>query len=340
MLDLIPLPSSTAAAGSGGDLPDFVREAIADSVSPNTKANYASQLRKFSAWCQKSGRTPLPASPETVAAYLGALHAAGASPSTLTVARAAIKAAHAAADAPDPTTAAQVRKAAAGFARQSARAGRVERKAREFTLSDLSATLSAIPADDLLGVRDRALLAFGWWSSMRRAEIAAVRVEHLTSNPDGSITVLIPISKGDKAAAGQYVQIIPTGGAQCPVRLLSAWLNESGLKSGYLWSPFDMRAHAWRFGRAIDGKDFARILRRRAVAAGIEASRVSGHSTRRGWINAALRAGASALQIREQTRHKSDNTLQRYVVETGAQARKASGLILAAAAAVDSPSRP
>ena len=55
-----------------------------------TGASYASQWNRFVAWCEASGRSSLPASPEHVAAYLKDRWESGAKPSTLKVAAAAI----------------------------------------------------------------------------------------------------------------------------------------------------------------------------------------------------------------------------------------------------------
>ena len=53
-------------------------------------ASYASQWNRFVAWSQASERSPLPASPEDVAAYLEDRWQSGAKPSTLKVVAAAI----------------------------------------------------------------------------------------------------------------------------------------------------------------------------------------------------------------------------------------------------------
>ena len=55
-----------------------------------TGASYASQWNRFVAWCEASGRSSLPASPEHVAAYLRDKWESGAKPSTLKVVVAAI----------------------------------------------------------------------------------------------------------------------------------------------------------------------------------------------------------------------------------------------------------
>ena len=59
-----------------------------------TGASYASQWNRFAAWCEASGRSSLPASPEHVAAYLKDRWESGAKPSTLKAMAAAIARSH------------------------------------------------------------------------------------------------------------------------------------------------------------------------------------------------------------------------------------------------------
>ena len=59
-----------------------------------TGASYASQWNRFVAWCEASGSSSLPASPEDVAAYLKDRWESGAKPSTLKVVAAAIARSH------------------------------------------------------------------------------------------------------------------------------------------------------------------------------------------------------------------------------------------------------
>ena len=59
-----------------------------------TGASYASQWNRFVAWCEESGSSSLPASPDDVAAYLKDRWESGAKPSTLKVVAAAITRSH------------------------------------------------------------------------------------------------------------------------------------------------------------------------------------------------------------------------------------------------------
>src|SRR6266852_6329162 len=59
--DLVPLPLPSL---------EQVREYVRASKAENTLRGYQSDWRAFCAWCEGHGLCPLPASPETVAAYI------------------------------------------------------------------------------------------------------------------------------------------------------------------------------------------------------------------------------------------------------------------------------
>ena len=66
------------------------RQATSGFDRKRTGASYASQWNRFVAWCEASGRSSLPASPDDVAVYLKDRWESGAKPSTLKVVVAAI----------------------------------------------------------------------------------------------------------------------------------------------------------------------------------------------------------------------------------------------------------
>ncbi len=70
------------------------RPATAEFDGKRTGASNASQWNRFVAWCEESGRSSLPASPEIVVAYLKDRWELGAKPSTLKVVAAAIARSH------------------------------------------------------------------------------------------------------------------------------------------------------------------------------------------------------------------------------------------------------
>jgi hypothetical protein len=70
---LIPLPAEGAEIALPEALVERAKDYMAEALSPRTRAAYSHWWRRFTGWCQCHGRQPLPASPETVAAWLTAL---------------------------------------------------------------------------------------------------------------------------------------------------------------------------------------------------------------------------------------------------------------------------
>jgi len=66
--DLVPLRSLTSPVVL--PLPEQVREYIRASKAENTLRGYSSDWGDFCAWSEAHGLSPLPASPESVAAYI------------------------------------------------------------------------------------------------------------------------------------------------------------------------------------------------------------------------------------------------------------------------------
>src|SRR5207247_176310 len=105
--------------------------------------------------------------------YISAL--AGAAPpakvSTVRRRLVAISQAHKAAGHPSPTASEIVRKCVAGIGR---RLGSRPRQVTALRLSQLRDLLGATPEDDLLAVRDRAILLVGFAGGFRRSELSGL----------------------------------------------------------------------------------------------------------------------------------------------------------------------
>ena len=87
----------------------------------------------------------------------------------------------------------------------------------------------------IAGARDKALLLIGFAGSLRRSELAALRVEELTWHRKG-ITIRIPRSKTDQEGEGREVEILlGVHDLTCPVMALENWLKISGVKDGQVF---------------------------------------------------------------------------------------------------------
>ena len=200
------------------------RAAAEASRAPSTERAYAADWRDFAAFAARIGRRRQPAEPETVALYVADLARRGRRPATIARKLAAIAVFHRAAGEPSPTEHDVVRAVVRGTRRQL---GVAQPQKTALELEPLRTVLAPIAADPR-GRRDRALLLIGWAAALRRAELAALRVDDVRFEPEG-VVLTIRRSKTDQDAAGATVAV-PFGEeeATCPVRALRAWLDVRG----------------------------------------------------------------------------------------------------------------
>jgi site-specific recombinase XerD len=276
--------------------------------APNTYRAYRAAWRAFAAWCAEHNFPALPAGPLTVADYLA--HAAQHhKASTLGVHVAAIRAAHKAAGQPDPTADERVAATMRGIRRVH---GQPPAQREPLTLDDLRALVRAC-GDDLPGLRDKALLLVGFAAALRRSELVALDVEHIRLN--GVLRITLTRSKTDQEGQGITKTIPRLADAElCPVRALRAWLDAAGIASGAIFRS----VNRWgKVGARLSAYDVARIVKRRAEAAGLDARMLAGHSLRAGFATQAALAGLDPIAIAEVTGHRNLNTLRKYIRAAG-----------------------
>jgi integrase len=167
--------------------------------------------------------------------------------------------------------------------------------------------------DNLIGVRDRALLLLGFAGAFRRSELVGLDVEDLVISREG-ITVNIRKSKTDQEGNGRKIGI-PYGSNPdtCPVRSVMVWLELSEITTGPLFRSIDRHGNLQQ-GRLSD-KAVALVVKRAAKAAGLDDSKYSGHSLRAGLATSAAMNGVSERAIMNQTGHRSVNMVRKYIRE-------------------------
>jgi len=218
---------------------------IAEAVPENTALAYRSRWRAFEAWCTRAGRVALPATAQTVAAYLTHLATErGLKATTVDAHLTAIRAVHrgAGATTPDPLTARKV--VVAARHREAARDGRYgPRKAVPVMAADLPAIVAVCDDQTAAGLRDRAVVVLGFALLARRSELAALNLSDVELVPDEGIAVTIRASKTDQSARGLVRRIhYASNELVCPVRALLAWtsfLATRGITTGPLFTRID-----------------------------------------------------------------------------------------------------
>ena len=302
---------STARGGAVARLEDLAGRARAfmeAGKAENSRRAYRSDWRHFESWCGGHGLISLPAAPETVALYLTAL-AADHKPATLQRKLTSITKAHQAAGLPTPASMqnAVVSETLKGIRRSL---GTAQPGKEPLLTADILQMLDALD-DGLIGCRDRALLLVGFSGGFRRSELVSLDIEDVTETADG-LVIRVRRSKTDPEAKGTTIAL-PYGStaATCPVRSYRAWIAAAGITNGPAFRSVDRHGRVGQ-GRMNDGS-VARLVKRAAQAAGLNPANYAGHSLRAGFATQAFLNGAAEVSIMRQTRHKSLNTLRKYI---------------------------
>ncbi len=164
--------------------------------------------------------------------------------------------------------------------------------------------------DSLRDVRDRALLLVGFAGAFRRSELSDVSFTDLEWVP-GGIAIVLRRSKTDQERRGRRVGIGRGQGAMCPVAALDAWLAAARIAEGPLFRA--VSRHGQVSERRLSPEAVALVVKARVATAGLDPGRYSGHSLRAGLVTSAARDGVPTWRIREQTGHRSEAMLQRYI---------------------------
>lgn len=279
----------------------------AASKAQSTRKAYRLDWQQFEAWCDLQMLSALPAQPETLAYYLTAMAKYGRKVAGIERALAAISQAHKAAGFASPRSSAPVQAVMRGIKRTH---GTSQTQKSPVLVQNLRQMVSSLP-DNLKGYRDSALLLLGFAGAFRRSELVALNINDLSFDNNG-LTVTIRRSKTDQEGAGRKVGI-PFGSdkATCPVRAVKAWLEISNINTGAIF--IGVNRHGKLTGKRLYGNDVARIVKKCARAAGLDASKFSGHSLRAGLATAAAKAGKSERAIMAQTGHRSVMMVRRYI---------------------------
>ena len=245
--------------------------------TPATVKLYAGDWARFVLWCREQGCTALPASSETLAAYMVAV-APGLSRGAIGRRRSAICTMHRQAGLPTPMLTPDTHKAlrtaakpkssqsadrptAAGLVRVAARCPRDVAGLRDRALLLLAAATlrphrrhkrAAGPADSDGGTAEHAAVA--------RLFVLALDAEHVRFTPSGVDLQLR--TRSDEAVPSRTIRLTrATTAAACPVRALEEWLRSSDTAFGPVFRKVD------RWGNVEHGRlgpdAWHRILGRR-----------------------------------------------------------------------------
>lgn len=270
-----------------------------------TTRSYDADIRHF----KQHGGT-IPATAPMVAEYL-ARFAGTLAVATLQHRLIAIHRAHTDIDLPSPVMDNLVKRTMQGIRRT---VGTKQRRVKALVKDDLLEMIVHIEQQlPLKAARDTALLLIGFAGAFRRSELVALRYEDMTNYENG-LELLLRRSKTDQEGEGRTVFIPYARGGRCPVKALKNWLELAGIATGPLFRPIN-RYDQMVGNKALTPQSVALLLKSwvRTMSGEDAAKMVAGHSLRAGYCTEAAMVGLQPYQIREQTGHRSDVTLARYI---------------------------
>jgi site-specific recombinase XerD len=276
----------------------------------NTIRAYDSDWGQFESWCYERGLEALPMRPEAVATYLAALAPAGRADSTFGHYLAAIgwwhrQAGHV------PPSARDDRMVIADTLAGIRRVGRVRpaNKKAAITAADLVRMIAAVPGIGSKAVRDRATLALGLASALRRSELVALPMADVALVKEGA-RITIRSFKTDKEGEGQVIAI-PNAQTILPVGRLKAWFAVRGDALCPLFMRFAVRGELTN--SPMSDRAIARPVQNYAARVGLDPAKVAAHLLRVGFLTEAARSGASLPKMQEVSRQKKLEVLLGYI---------------------------
>lgn len=290
-----------------------VRYYIQESLAQNTRMAYRKDVEHYRAW---GGL--IPSNPDTVAQYLSA-HAESHSIATLCRWLVSIRKAHTMQGYDDPTKSEFVKLTLKGIKRVH---GKMQAQASPILKEDLIVMLANCP-NTIKGKRDAALLLLGFCGALRRSELVAVKISDIEFNSQGAI-LTIPRSKTDQTGQGRKIAIPKGKGRICPIEVITEWIVSSKIEDGFLFRPVTKGGVI--SDMPLSDRAVSDIIKFYARKAGLNPEKYSGHSLRAGLCTSAAQHGISSHKIRQQTGHRSDTMLSRYIRDGNLFDNNAAGL--------------
>ncbi|MBF0588411.1 MAG: tyrosine-type recombinase/integrase [Magnetococcales bacterium] len=267
--------------------------------SKSTMRAIKGDTRCFANWCSERGLDSIPASTDTLRAYVD-WGAEKYKPATVKRHLSSIGHLHRAAQLPDPTKAEKVRLA---VKRMNRTKGTRQKQARGLTMLDVERILASVEWSPR-NTRDTAMIMLARDLMARSGEVVALNVADLHYAEDGSGTAIIRKSKTDQEGQGAERWLSPP-----TVKALKDWLRFAGIEKGAVFQSLTRGGNVKR-GTRLSVSDVYRSFRRLGELAGIDD--LSGHSCRVGMAQDLTANGAELGAIMQAGRWKSPTMPARY----------------------------
>jgi site-specific recombinase XerD len=236
-----------------------------------TQRAYGIDFEIFRTWCASRGVSALPATAESVAAFLACEVERGIRSSTIGRRVAAIRYAHKLAGHAVPTDDERVKATVRGIRRT---VGTAARKKTPATAERVIA-MAVGTGTGLKGLRDRALLLLGFAGAFRRSELVALDCEDIEECETG-LRITIRRGKTDQEGHGATIGIVP-GSVACPMTAVRAWRDAAGIATGPLFRSIRKGS---KVGARLTDQSVADIVKKHAARVGLDPALFAGHSLR------------------------------------------------------------
>jgi site-specific recombinase XerD len=280
---------------------------INGAYAPSTIRAYKTNFEQFIHFCEDGVVSSLPAEPQDVACYISKLTESGLKSSSIRISIAAISSIHKLNSLDDPTQHPTVK---IELRRMHRTLGRYSQQAFGITAPILEKMLCAT-ANNIRGIRDRALLLLAYDSMCRRSELVSLRITDIQIDELENCTqmkVRLRKSKTDQELQGRWIFL-----TQRSANALSLWLSQAKLKDGFLFRGIN---NAIDIAQELKSSQINRIFKRLAKDANLPKEiidHISGHSMRVGAAQDLLRSGASMPMIMNKGRWSKTDTVMRYL---------------------------
>jgi len=282
--------------------------AIDGAYATSTIRSYRANFERFIQFCENYDTCPLPADSQDVARYVSLLTKSGLKSSSIRIMIAAISSIHRLSMLNDPTQSPAVK---IELRRMHRTLGRYSQQAFEITTPILEKMLAAT-ADNLRGIRDRALLLLAYDSMCRRSELVYLKIEDIHYESfEGKMKIRLRKSKTDQELQGRW--IFPSLRS---AEAITNWIEMAKLTDGYLFRGIN---NAIDITEDLRSSQINRIYKRLARDAGLPkeiVNFISGHSMRVGAAQDPLKSGASMPMIMNKGRWSKTDTVMRYLENT------------------------
>jgi site-specific recombinase XerD len=280
---------------------------IEGAYAPSTIRAYKSSFERFIQFCEECKVSALPADPEDVALYISKLTASGLKSSSIRIIVAALSSIHKLNLLDDPAQHPTVK---IELRRMHRTLGRYSQQAFGITAPILEKMLEAT-ANNLRGIRDRALLLLAYDSMCRRSELVSLKVMdiHLQElGNKGHMKIRLRKSKTDQELQGRWIHP-----SERSADAITAWITQAKLDDGYLFRGIN---NAIDITYELKSSQINRIYKGLAKDAKLPKEvidHISGHSMRVGAAQDLLKSGASMPLIMHKGRWSKTDTVMRYL---------------------------